>query len=164
MHRDSNGQLGLLRINHWPVWDLLGYPEATLRLQVQLSANINLNLSISQPYFVFQISKPPNIILKWFCIQNLQIDLRFQEKRMVCKSIIWFTSYSNCIDPGEFRCFSLNALYLLPHFTSQMQATVMILIIWENILLLVLNTEGPLRDSQFLRYLKTISSISWESY
>ena len=89
------GQLGLLRINQGPVWDLLGYPEAILRLQVQLSVSIDLNLSISQPYFVFQISQPPNMAQKWFCIQHSQMDLSFQERKTVCNSVEWFTSYNN---------------------------------------------------------------------
>ena len=32
-----------------------------------------MNLSISEPHFVLQISQPPNIAQKWFCIQNLHM-------------------------------------------------------------------------------------------
>ena len=109
-HRDFNGQLGLLRINQGPVWDLLGYPEATLRPLVKLSASINLNLSISQPYFVFQISQPPNMAQEWFCIQHTQMDLSFQERKAVCYSVAWFTSYNNFHDTEEFRRLFKNAL------------------------------------------------------
>ena len=42
---------------------------------------MNINLSPSEPHFIFQISQPPNIGQKWFCIQNLQMDLSFQEKK-----------------------------------------------------------------------------------
>ena len=49
--------------------------------QVQLSASINLNLFISQPYFVFQISQPPNMSQKCFCIQHSRMDLSFQERK-----------------------------------------------------------------------------------
>ena len=94
-HRDSNGQLGLLRINQGHVWDVLGYPEATLRRQVQLSVSNNLNLSVSQPYFVFQIFQPPNMAQRWFCIQHSQMDLCFQERKTVSNSVAWLTSYNN---------------------------------------------------------------------
>ena len=98
-------------VNQGAFWDLLGYPGATLRPQVQLSASINWNLSISQPYFVFQISQPPNMAQKSFCIQQSQIDLSFLEIKTVCNSVAWFTSYNNFRDTGEFRRFFLNALY-----------------------------------------------------
>ena len=81
------------------------YAEATLRLQVLLPASVNLNLSTSEPYFVFQISQPQNLAQIWFCIQNLQMDISFKEKKMVCESVAWFTSYSNSRDTGEFRRF-----------------------------------------------------------
>ena len=73
---------------------------------IKLSVSINLNLSISQPYFVFQISQPPNMAQKWFCIQHSQMDLSFQERKTVCNSVAWFTSYNNFHDTGEFRRFS----------------------------------------------------------
>ena len=52
-----------------------------LRLQVLLPASMILNLSTSEPYFVFQISQPPNLAQIWFCIQNLQMDISFKEKK-----------------------------------------------------------------------------------
>ena len=81
------------------------YAEATLRLQVRLTASVNLNLSTSEPYFVFQISLPPNLAQIWFCIQNLQMDFSFKEKKNSCKSVAGFTSYSNSRDTGKFRRF-----------------------------------------------------------
>ena len=85
----------LIRVNLGPFWDLLGYPEATLRTLVLLRANMSLNLLTSQPHFVSQIYLPPNITQKWFYIQNLQRGLSFQEKRTVCKSVTWRTSNTN---------------------------------------------------------------------
>ena len=43
---------------------------------------------------------------------------------------------------------------LLPYFTSQMKATAMVFIyeVRKNIILFVLNTDGPWRDARFLRY------------
>merc|ERR1712081_55818 len=82
--------------------------------QVQLLAGINLNLSISQPYFVFQISQPPNMAQKWFCIQHSQMDLSFQERKTVCNSVAWFTSYNNFRDTGEFRRFFKRPVCLYP--------------------------------------------------
>ena len=32
-----------------------------------------------KPDFVSQTSQPPGMAQKWFCIQNLQIDLSFKE-------------------------------------------------------------------------------------
>ena len=66
---------------------------------------MNINLSTSEPPFVFQISQSSNIGQKWFCIQNLQMDFSFQEKKTVCKSVKCFTSYSNSCDTGEFMRF-----------------------------------------------------------
>ena len=33
------------------------------------------------------------------------MDLSFQEKKAVCKSVTWFKSYNNSSDTGEFRRF-----------------------------------------------------------
>ena len=41
----------------------------------------NLNLSVSETYFVSQISQPPKMVEKWFCIQNLRMDLSFQGEK-----------------------------------------------------------------------------------
>ena len=59
------------------------------------ATSINLNLSTSEPHFVFQISLLSNIAQKWFCMQNLRMDISFQEKKTVCKSVKWFTSFNN---------------------------------------------------------------------
>ena len=53
----------------------------------------NLNLSVSENYFVSQISQPPKVAEKWFCIQNLRMDLSFQEKKTICKSDRWLLRY-----------------------------------------------------------------------
>ena len=42
-----------------------------------------------ESYFVLQISQPPKIAEKWFCIQNLHMDLSFQEKKTIRKSEIF---------------------------------------------------------------------------
>ena len=102
----SNGQLRVLRINQGPVWGFFGgFAEANLRPQVLLRDSMNMNLSTSEPHFVFQISQPPNIGQKWFCISDLQINLSFWEKKTICKSVTLFTSYSNSCDTGEFMRF-----------------------------------------------------------
>ena len=36
-----------------------------------------------EPHFVLRISRPPSIVQKWFCIQNVRMDLSFQEKKMI---------------------------------------------------------------------------------
>ena len=48
-----------------------------------LQTSIKLNLSVSEPNIVSSISRPPKIVQKWFCIQNLRIDLSFQEKKII---------------------------------------------------------------------------------
>ena len=50
-----------------------------------------------------QISRLPKIVQNWFCIQNLRVDLSFQEEKTVCKSVTWFKSNNNLQDAGEFR-------------------------------------------------------------
>ena len=71
---------------------------------------INMNLSVSKTHFASQISRPHQIAQNWFCIQNLGLDLSFQEKKAVCKSVTWFKSYNNSSDTREFRRFFLSAL------------------------------------------------------
>jgi len=68
---------------------------------------MNMKLSALEPHFVFQISQPPNIGQKWFCILDLRMDLSFQEKKMACGSVTWFTVCSGSRDTGEFRRFFL---------------------------------------------------------
>ena len=38
-------------------------------------------------------------------MQNLRMDLSFQEKKTVCNSVAWFTSYNSSRDMGEFLRF-----------------------------------------------------------
>ena len=108
-------RIGLkLRINQGPVWDLLGYPEATLRPQVQMSPSINLNLSISQfhNHILFSKYLSPLIWHRNGSVFNIHrwISVSRREKTFY-NSIAWFTSYSNFCDTGEFRHFFLNTLY-----------------------------------------------------
>ena len=52
-------------------------------------------LFVSNPesHFVLKISRPPNITQKWFYIQNLRMDLSFQEKKTIWKSDTWLPRY-----------------------------------------------------------------------
>ena len=61
----------------------------------------HINLS-QKSNFILQISQLQKILQNWFCIQNLCMDLIFQEKTTVCKSVTWFTSYNNFRVNGEF--------------------------------------------------------------
>ena len=70
--------LEVIRVNQGPVWGLLRYPEINQRIQVLLQLSMILNLCTSELHFVFQISQPPNIAQKWFCIQILRMDLSSQ--------------------------------------------------------------------------------------
>ena len=54
---------------------------------------MNMNLSVSEPNFVLQISQPPDIAEILFCIQNLHMNLSFQKKKTVQKSVSWFLRY-----------------------------------------------------------------------
>ena len=36
-----------------------------------------------ESHFVLQISRPPTIAQKWFCIKNLRMELSFQEKKTI---------------------------------------------------------------------------------
>ena len=42
---------------------------------------MNLNLSTSEPHFVFEMSQALKIEQGWFCIQNSQLNLNFQERK-----------------------------------------------------------------------------------
>ena len=44
---------------------------------------MKMNLCISEPHFVLQISQPPNIAQKWFCIQILRMDLSPQGEKQL---------------------------------------------------------------------------------
>ena len=46
----------------------------------------HINL-LQKPHFVLQISRLPKIVQNCFCIQNLRMDLSFQEKKTACKSV-----------------------------------------------------------------------------
>ena len=54
---------------------------------------MNMNFFDSEIHFVSQISQPRGIAQKWFCIQYLRMDLSFQQKQTVCKSVPWFLRY-----------------------------------------------------------------------
>ena len=49
---------------------------------------------------VWHISWLPKIVENWFYIQNLRMDLSYQEK-----SVTWFKCYNNSSDTGEFMRF-----------------------------------------------------------
>ena len=46
-----------------------------------------------KPHFILHISWPHKIVQKRFCIQNLRMDLSFQEKKTIWKSDIWLLRY-----------------------------------------------------------------------
>ena len=70
-----------------PVKSLLGHLKTTLVMCGQLQVSMNMYLSMPETYFVLQISEPPEIA------QNLHIDLSFQKKKTVLKSVHWFRRY-----------------------------------------------------------------------
>ena len=70
-----------------------------------LQASMNITLFTSETHIVSQISQLPEITQKWFFIQNLRMDLSFQEKKTLCISEAWFTSYKSSSDMGEFLRF-----------------------------------------------------------
>ena len=79
----SLGNLGPLRASQGmtrPASSQLGHLKAILVLWGPLQISMNIILSIS---IVLQISQPPNIVQKWFCIQNLHMDISFQKKQTV---------------------------------------------------------------------------------
>ena len=84
------GQLGAGWGVLWPLW----YCELWGPLQVSM----NMDLSFPEPGFVSQISQSPKIAQNWFCIQNLHMNLSFQEKKTICKSVHWLGSsiYKKC--------------------------------------------------------------------
>ena len=92
--RDPKGPKGCLGPIRGQSWHL----EAHLALLLPLQVIPSMTLSSSESHFVFQISQPPNIGQKLFCIQNLQMDISFQEEKTVYKYVTWFTNYSNSGD------------------------------------------------------------------
>ena len=77
------GPLGASQGMTRPVSSQLGHLKAILVRWGPLQICMNINLSISELHLVLQISQPPNIAQKWFCIQNLHIDISFQRKQTV---------------------------------------------------------------------------------
>ena len=98
--------LRAIRVNQGPIKDQLGCPEASRRLQVLLQASMNINLFTFKTHIVSQISQLHEITQKWFCIQNLPMNLSFQGMKTVCNLVAWFTSYSRSCDIREFLRFS----------------------------------------------------------
>ena len=82
---------------------------ANLELLRPLQVIPNTTLSISKPYFVLQISQPANIEHKWFCIQNLHMDLSFQRKKRFRNLFIGFGD----IQQTNILTFFLNTLYII---------------------------------------------------
>ena len=70
----------------------------------------HINLS-QKSNFILQISQLQKILQNWFCIQNLCMDLIFQEKTTVCKSVTRLKNQNNFPDTGEFRRSFWNTLY-----------------------------------------------------
>jgi len=68
--------------------------------------------SVSEPYFVLLISWSPKIEQKWFCIQNLRMDLSFQEKKA--------NPMLGCQDICKINTapFFLNTLYIIAKNTN----------------------------------------------
>ena len=84
----------------WGPWGCLGiWPgqsgasQAFLVLWGPLQVSMNMYFSMPETNFVLQISQPPEITQNWFCIQNLHMDLSFQKKKTVLKSVHWFRRY-----------------------------------------------------------------------
>ena len=94
------GQLGQLVVTTW--------------LSEPLRTSINMNLSVSEPHFVLQISQPPNIAQKWFCIKNLHMDLSFQEIKTIWKSDTWLLRY----EAKTKSHFFWDALYVANFFLT----------------------------------------------
>ena len=70
-----------------------GQLEVTLRLSGPLCVILFMNLCVKKNHFVSQTSQPPQIVQKWFCIQNVRMDLSFKEKKTVCNFVVWFLKY-----------------------------------------------------------------------
>ena len=70
--------LGPVRLAGAKLW---GFYDAMRQYEYELIC--------SGTHFVLQISWPPLIAQKWFCIQNVRMDLSFQEKKTIGKSDIW---------------------------------------------------------------------------
>ena len=96
---------------------------------------MNTYFSIPEPLFVLQISQLPKVAQNWFCIQNLHMELSFQKKKEILKSVHWFRRnltnkhlnvffetpcsfgnfYSNY---GNFQNFDFALIFIIMHHTS----------------------------------------------
>ena len=65
-----------------------------------LRVSMIMNFCVEEPHFVSQISQPPGMRQKWFCIQNLRMDLSF-----ISETMEW--NYKYFISP-EIRTKTLN--------------------------------------------------------
>ena len=70
-----------------------GQLEVTSGLSGTIPVSMNMIFIDSVIHFVLQISQPRGIAQKWFCIQYLRMDISFQQKQTVCKSVPWFLKY-----------------------------------------------------------------------
>ena len=75
--RRTRSHLGAIRT----VLDQLLELDTNFSVLRSIWDRMKINWSVWEPYFVLWISWSPNIAHKWFCIQNLSIDLSFQEKK-----------------------------------------------------------------------------------
>ena len=73
--------------------DLSGQLEVTSGLSGTILVSMNMNFFDSEIHFVSQISQSRGISQKWLCIQYLRMDLSFQQKQIVYKSVSWFLRY-----------------------------------------------------------------------
>ena len=87
--RPTRRHLGAIRARLGPVGGALckfwGF-EATMRQH-------EYELICFRTAFCFVNILPPKIAQKWFCIQNLHMDLSFQEKKTIWKSDTWLPRY-----------------------------------------------------------------------
>ena len=88
-----SGTLGIFQVQSGSIRGCSGQLEVILRLSGLLHVSIIMNFCVEEPHFVSQISQPPGIGQKWFCIQNFCTDLSFKEKKNICNSIQWFLRY-----------------------------------------------------------------------
>ena len=76
---------------------VLGQLAAELYTNVEVFRPIwdskNVQWSVLEAYFVLFISWSPKIAQNLFCIQNLRMDLIFQEKKRIWKSNAWLPRY-----------------------------------------------------------------------
>ena len=68
-------------------------------------------------HFVLQISQPPKVAQKWFCIQNVHMDLSFQQKKTAWNSVIWFLRYIS--KTKSFSCWTSFIFMIFLGFDSK---------------------------------------------